>query len=68
MLQLRVSALKKIVLVVGLALCSQNALASDVTEILWDEWGVPHVYAKNEAEMFYGLGWAHKRKAPKLKR
>ena len=58
MLQLRDSFLFKTALVVGIALCSEYALAGDVTEILWDEWGVPHIYAQNEAEMFFGLGWA----------
>lgn len=28
------------------------------TEILWDDWGVPHVYADSEQEMFFGLGWS----------
>ena len=28
------------------------------TEILWDKWGVPHVYATDEAEMYYAFGWA----------
>ncbi len=41
-----------------LLLCVAAAPASELTEILWDEWGVPHIYAKSEAEMFYGLGWA----------
>ena len=27
-------------------------------EILWDTYGVPHVYAKTEAGAFYGFGWA----------
>lgn len=27
-------------------------------EILWDSYGVPHVYAKTEAGIFYGFGWA----------
>lgn len=27
-------------------------------EILWDTYGVPHVYAKNEAGVFRGFGWA----------
>jgi acyl-homoserine-lactone acylase len=27
-------------------------------EVLWDHYGVPHVYAKTEADMFYGFGWA----------
>ncbi|MCW5962672.1 MAG: acylase [Bryobacterales bacterium] len=28
------------------------------TEILWDRFGVPHVYAKNTEDLFYGFGWA----------
>ncbi len=28
------------------------------TELLWDEWGVPHIYAKNNNELFYTFGYA----------
>ncbi len=28
------------------------------TEILWDKYGVPHIYARNSAEMYYAFGWA----------
>jgi len=28
------------------------------TEILWDTYGVPHIYAKNNREMYYAFGWA----------
>ncbi|MCG8441639.1 MAG: penicillin acylase family protein, partial [Caulobacterales bacterium] len=27
-------------------------------EILWDSYGVPHVYADEEAAVFHGYGWA----------
>ena len=27
-------------------------------EILWDEWGTPHIYAQDELGLFYALGWA----------
>jgi acyl-homoserine-lactone acylase len=27
-------------------------------EILWDSFGVPHVFAANETGVFYGFGWA----------
>lgn len=30
-------------------------------EILWDTFGVPHVYAKTETGMFYGFGYAQAR-------
>jgi acyl-homoserine-lactone acylase len=32
--------------------------ASARGEILWDRYGVPHIYAKTEAGAFYGFGWA----------
>ena len=28
------------------------------TEILWDKWGVPHIYGANDAELFRGFGYA----------
>lgn len=27
-------------------------------EILWDDWGVPHVFAATDADLFYAFGWA----------
>jgi acyl-homoserine-lactone acylase len=30
----------------------------DKTEILWDNYGVPHIYGKNTKEMYYAYGWA----------
>ena len=32
--------------------------APQQTEILWDKWGVPHVYGANDAELFRGFGYA----------
>lgn len=37
-----------------LFLSAQN----EKTEILWDNYGVPHIYAKNYNEMYYAFGWA----------
>jgi acyl-homoserine-lactone acylase len=49
------------VLLVGL-IRSQESLAQKSTykqaEILWDTWGVPHIYAKNDESLFYAYGWA----------
>ena len=28
-------------------------------EIIRDEWGVPHIYAPTDAQVSYGLAWAH---------
>lgn len=31
--------------------------SSASTEILWDRWGVPHIYAASQAELSYSFGW-----------
>ncbi len=31
---------------------------TDRSEILWDTWGVPHIFATTAAEAGYGYGWA----------
>lgn len=35
-------------------------LADDIpsTEIIWDTYGVPHIYGEDAASVFYGYGWA----------
>ncbi len=30
-------------------------------EIIWDKWGVPHIYADDAAGMYYSFGWAQMR-------
>ena len=32
--------------------------AAGGSQILWDSYGVAHVYAKSESDLFYGFGWA----------
>lgn len=34
------------------------AWGQDKTEILWDEWGIPHIFAPDEAGLFSAFGWA----------
>lgn len=31
----------------------------DSTEVFFDEYGVPHIYASSEADMYYALGYVH---------
>ncbi len=31
------------------------------TEILWDVWGIPHVYGKTKEDVFFAFGWAQAR-------
>ena len=35
--------------------------AAEKTEILWDRYGVPHIYAADRESMFYAHGWAQMR-------
>lgn len=32
--------------------------ASDAVEVLWDTWGVPHIFADDAPGLFFGFGWA----------
>ena len=47
-----------LLLVVGLVGCSSGP---ERTEILWDTWGVPHVYGSNTDSLMYAFGWAQMR-------
>jgi acyl-homoserine-lactone acylase len=40
------------------ALPAQSSIEANRAEILWDTWGVPHVYAADAQGLFYGFGWA----------
>jgi acyl-homoserine lactone acylase PvdQ len=35
-----------------------TAVPTKSTEILWDTFGVPHIYAKDDRSAFYAFGWA----------
>jgi len=35
-----------------------GARAATGDELLWDSWGVPHIYASSRESAFYQLGWA----------
>jgi acyl-homoserine-lactone acylase len=38
--------------------CGPGAEAPSADEILWDTWGVPHIYGTTESAAFRGMGWA----------
>ena len=40
---------------------SAQSSAAGATEILWDRYGVPHIYAADRESMFYAHGWAQMR-------
>lgn len=32
---------------------------SETVDIHWDDSGVPHIYAQNESDLYYALGYVH---------
>ncbi|HWJ29651.1 MAG TPA: penicillin acylase family protein, partial [Flavisolibacter sp.] len=40
------------------ALSSNAQQSTTKTEILWDHYGVPHIFANSNNEMYYAFGWA----------
>ena len=40
---------------------SGDTYSSGTTEILWDSWGVPHIYAPDAEGAFHAFGWAQAR-------
>ena len=42
----------------ALLLISNSCFAAGKTEILWDQYGVPHIFAADRESMFHAHGWA----------
>ncbi len=49
------------VLLVAALSSAPQPFAAENTEILWDHYGVPHIYAADRDAMFYAHGWAQMR-------
>jgi acyl-homoserine-lactone acylase len=43
-----------------------NSFLNAKTDILWDTYGVPHIFAPNREAMFYAHGWAQMRNQANL--
>lgn len=57
----RIESANKLSIILILVLISSSILYSqkkDSLEIKWDTWGVPHIAGNNNADMYYGFGWA----------
>ena len=48
----------RLVHLLSLLLILSGCGRTEQTEILWDSWGVPHIYSDNDEGLFYALGWA----------
>lgn len=53
--RLKLPVLFGLFLSAGIMSCSSDIKR---TEILWDNYGVPHIFARNTEEMYYSFGWA----------
>src|SRR5258706_719274 len=53
-----ISKLAACVAVVLIALTSRGVTAENKTDVLWDKYGVPHIFASTRESMFYAHGWA----------
>ena len=55
--------MKRLVLILTVLFVSNTTFSQKIDvnniEILRDSFGVPHIYAKTDAELAYGLAWAH---------
>ncbi len=50
---------KSVLIILAISFFSLSAASQDIkTEILWDHYGVPHIYGRNTREMYYAYGWA----------
>ena len=56
-INMKTAIVASVFLALVLITCSEGK-SDKRTEILWDRWGVPHVYAADEAEMYHAFGWA----------
>jgi acyl-homoserine-lactone acylase len=52
------SGLSLLVSLVVLCLGTLTVCRAATPEVLWDTWGVPHIYAQDDEGVFYGFGWA----------
>ncbi len=57
-----------LILAVGFSWAQPASVPSTQTpaEILWDSWGVPHIYAPTDTSLFKAFGWAQMRTHGKL--
>ncbi len=54
-------------LFLGLFLCSVYSLTTNAqTEILWDDWGVPHIYAESDEKLYFATGYAQMQLRPNV--
>ncbi len=56
-LQITLNKILAFILLISFSGCGLDGQNKE-TEIFWDTFGVPHIFAKNNHEMYYAFGWA----------
>jgi acyl-homoserine-lactone acylase len=57
---MKTTDLKPLFILLVVSLCAESCTSGQnkETEITWDSWGVPHISASNEEQLFYAQGWS----------
>ena len=50
--------LTQLMILLALIVYGCDSSSKDRTEILWDKFGVPHIFAHKYDKLFYSFGWA----------
>ena len=50
--------LRKLYVLLAMVLSTPAMAEQGRVELVWDRWGVPHVFANTDEEAMYGLGYA----------
>ena len=61
MVDIKISLIFSLLLSLLILSCSINKEAIPESEILWDTWGIPHIYGKSKKDAYKMLGWAQMR-------
>ena len=58
--------LRKLYVLLAMVLSTPAMAEQGRVELVWDRWGVPHVFATTDEEAMYGLGYATRNHLPTL--
>ena len=53
-----ISKVAAVLVIVLIGLTVRTLAAEKKSDILWDKYGVPHIFATDRESMFYAHGWA----------
>ncbi len=57
-MKMKTKLLTQLMILLALFVYGCDSSSKDRTEILWDKFGVPHIFAQEYDKLFYSFGWA----------